>query len=105
MENPTCWRGAQPAPGVHCAATLPCAGGAVGVYWEQTARTTLMKIFEYLNRESHTTLVVMGLVMVIYIGELDYVTGPMVALMDFYLIPIIFVAWFVGRRSGVFIAV
>ena len=64
-----------------------------------------MKIFEYLNRKSHTTLVVMGLVMVIYIGELDYVTGPMVALMDFYLIPIIFVAWFVGRWAGVFIAV
>src|ERR1700722_12668637 len=58
-----------------------------------------MKIFEYLNRKSHTTLVVLGLIMVIY------VTGPMVALMDFYLIPIIFVAWFVGRWSGVFIAV
>jgi PAS domain S-box-containing protein len=64
-----------------------------------------MKIFEYLNRKSHTTLVVMGLVMVIYIGALDYVTGPMVALMVFYLIPIIFVAWFVGRLSGVFIAI
>jgi len=87
------------------AATLPCARGAIGVYYEPTARTTLMKIFEYLNRKSHTTLVVMGLVMVIYIGELDYVTGPMVALMDFYLIPIIFVAWFVGRWAGVFMAV
>jgi signal transduction histidine kinase len=64
-----------------------------------------MKIFEYLNRKSHTTLIVMGLIMTIYIGELDYVTGPMVALMIFYLIPIIFVAWFVGRWSGVFIAV
>ncbi len=64
-----------------------------------------MKIFEYLNRKSHTTLVVLGLIMVIYVGELDYVTGPMVALMDFYLIPVIFVAWFVGRWSGVFIAV
>ena len=64
-----------------------------------------MKAFEYLNRKSHTTLIVLGLVMTIYIGELDYVTGPMVALMIFYLIPIIFVAWFVGRKSGIFIAV
>lgn len=64
-----------------------------------------MKVFEYLNRKSHTTLVVMGLIMTVYIGELDYVTGPMVALMIFYLIPIIFVAWFVGRKSGIFIAV
>ena len=52
---------------------------------------------EYFNRKSRTTLVIMGLVMVIYIGALDYVTGPMVALMVFYLIPIIFVAWFAGR--------
>jgi signal transduction histidine kinase len=64
----------------------------------------LIKIFEYFNRKSHTTLVVMGLLAVIYIGALDYVTGPMVALMVFYLIPIIFVAWFVGRWSGVFVA-
>jgi PAS domain S-box-containing protein len=64
-----------------------------------------MKIFEYLNRKSHTTLFVMGVIMVIYVGELDYVTGPMVALMDFYLIPIIFVAWFVGRWSGIFMAI
>jgi signal transduction histidine kinase len=92
------------APGVNCAATLPCVRAAFGVYYELTARTTLMKIVEYLNRKPHTTLVLMGLVMVIYIGELDYVTGPMVALMDFYLIPIIFVAWFVGRWAGVFIA-
>jgi signal transduction histidine kinase len=85
--------------------TLPCVGGGVALYYGQTAQTNLMKIFEYLNRKSHTTLVVMGLIMTIYIGELDYVTGPMVALMIFYLIPIIFVAWFVGRWAGVFIAV
>jgi PAS domain S-box-containing protein len=64
-----------------------------------------MKFFEYLGRKSHTTVIVMGLIMVIYIGELDFVSGPMVAMMDFYLIPIILVAWFVGRWSGVFLAV
>jgi signal transduction histidine kinase len=63
-----------------------------------------VKIIEYLNQRSRTTLVLMGLVLVIYIGELDYVTGPMVALMIFYLIPICFVAWFVGRWAGAFIA-
>lgn len=63
-----------------------------------------MKAVEYLNQKSHTTLITLGLIMTIYIGALDYVTGPMVALMTFYLIPIIFVAWFVGRRSGVFIS-
>ncbi|HEY3913517.1 MAG TPA: ATP-binding protein [Verrucomicrobiae bacterium] len=62
-------------------------------------------IVEYLNGRSRTTLVLMGLVLVIYIGELDYVTGPMVALMVFYLIPVCFTAWFAGRWPGIFIAV
>ncbi|HEX4121904.1 MAG TPA: ATP-binding protein [Verrucomicrobiae bacterium] len=62
-------------------------------------------IVEYLNGRSRTTLVLMGLVLVIYIGELDYVTGPMVALMVFYLIPVCFVAWFAGRWPGIIIAV
>lgn len=64
-----------------------------------------MRIFEYFNRKSHATLVAMALVTVLYVGALDYVTGPMVALMVFYLIPIIFAAWFVGRWAGVFVAI
>lgn len=61
-------------------------------------------IIEYLNGRSRTVLVLMGLVLVIYIGELDYVTGPMVALMVFYLIPVCFVSWFAGRWPGILIA-
>jgi signal transduction histidine kinase len=61
-------------------------------------------IIEYLNGRSRTTLFLMGLVLTIYVGELDYVTGPMVALMVFYLIPICFVAWFAGRWPGVMTA-
>ena len=63
-----------------------------------------MKAFEYLSRRSRATLMVMGLVMVIYVGELDFITGSMVALMVFYLVPIMFVAWFAGRWAGVLIA-
>ena len=61
-------------------------------------------IIEYLNGRSRTALVLMGLVLVIYIGELDYVAGPMVALMVFYLIPVCFLAWFAGRWPGILIA-
>jgi signal transduction histidine kinase len=61
-------------------------------------------IIEYLNGRSRTVLVLMGLVLVIYIGELDYVTGPMVALMVLYLIPVCFLAWFAGRWPGILIA-
>lgn len=63
-----------------------------------------MKLFEYFNRKSHTTLMVIGLMALIYIGEIDFVTGPMVAMMLFYLIPIVFVAWFIGRKAGLVMA-
>jgi signal transduction histidine kinase len=45
----------------------------------------------------------MGLVVVAYIGMMDYVTGP-VALLVFYLVPICFVAWFAGRAPGIITA-
>ena len=61
-------------------------------------------IIEYLNGRSRAVLVLTGLVLVIYIGEFDYVTGPMVALMVFYLIPVCFVAWFAGRWPGILVA-
>ena len=61
-------------------------------------------LIEYLNRKSRATLTLMGLIATVFIGQLDYVTGPMVALMAFYLIPICFVAWFAGRWPGILIA-
>jgi signal transduction histidine kinase len=75
----------------------------VDLYWLEL-EANAVKIIEYLNHSSRNTLVLLGFVLVICIGELDYVTGPMVALMIFYLIPICFVAWFVGRWASFFIA-
>jgi signal transduction histidine kinase len=62
-------------------------------------------VIEYLNRKSPTTLAVMGFFVAVFIGQLDYVTGPTVALMAFYLIPICGTAWFAGRWPGALIAV
>jgi signal transduction histidine kinase len=62
-----------------------------------------VKAVEYLSRKSRTTFVVMGLIVVAYIGAMDYVTGT-IALLVFYLVPICFVAWFSGRVPGLIIA-
>jgi len=61
-------------------------------------------VIEYLNRKSRATLILIGLLAAVFVGQLDYITGPMVALMAFYLIPIGFVAWFAGRWPGILIA-
>jgi signal transduction histidine kinase len=62
-------------------------------------------VIEYFNRKSPTTLTFYGLIVAIFMGQLDYITGPMVALMAFYLIPICGAAWFAGRWPGILIAV
>jgi signal transduction histidine kinase len=62
-----------------------------------------VKIVEYLSRKSRTDFVIIGLVMAVYIGALNYVVGTL-ALLVFYLIPICFVAWFAGRVPGLIIA-
>src|SRR3984885_2460382 len=63
------------------------------------------KVLEYLSRKSATTLTLLGLIVAAFIGQFDYVTGPIVALMAFYLIPICGAAWFAGRWPGILIAV
>jgi len=62
-----------------------------------------VKIVEYLSRKSRTTFLLLGLVLVAYIGAMDYVLGTVV-LLAFYLVPICFVAWFAGRVPGLIIA-
>jgi signal transduction histidine kinase len=62
-------------------------------------------VIEYLNRKSPTTLTFLGLIVTVFMGQLDYITGPGVALTAFYLIPICGAAWFAGRWPGILIAV
>src|SRR5580658_1731967 len=60
---------------------------------------------EYLNRKSPTTLTLFGLIVAVFMGQLDYISGPHVHVMAFYLIPICGAAWFAGRWPGFLIAV
>ena len=39
------------------------------------------------------------------IGIIDYLTGPFFSSLTFYLIPVIFITWFVGRTAGILISV
>ncbi len=63
-----------------------------------------MRLIEYLSRKSRVTVTLIGLAVTVYIGEVDYLSGPMVAMLVFYTAPICFVAWFAGRWPGIFIA-
>jgi len=63
------------------------------------------KLMEYFSKKSKITLINTGIVSVLFLGIIDYVTGYEFSFSIFYLIPLIFVTWFVGLSSAVVISV
>ena len=55
---------------------------------------------EYCMYQPKPWVLVTGLLMVAAIGELDLLSGPEVSLSLFYLLPIAFVTWRIGRAAG-----
>jgi len=47
----------------------------------------------------------LGFFLVGLVGVLDYLTGPVFSSLVFYLVPVIFVIWSVGRSAGVWISI
>jgi PAS domain-containing protein len=59
-----------------------------------------MNAKEIFNKRQGSFLTVLGFALVILIGIIDYLTGPAFSSLVFYLIPVIFVFWFVGRSAA-----
>lgn len=57
-----------------------------------------------LESLSKPVVLFMGLVLLCLIAWADYATGPEVSFAVFYLVPIYFVTWYAGLRSGIPIA-
>jgi len=58
----------------------------------------------WLSRLPAPALVIVGLVMVAGLGWADFVTGPELTPLVFYLAPVVLVAWYAGRWPGATIA-
>jgi len=67
--------------------------------------TYFEKISIYFEKQSRLSVSVIGLILVVFIGVIDYLTGYEVRLAIFYLIPIAFVTWFAGKESGELISI
>jgi hypothetical protein len=61
-------------------------------------------LLAYFSRQSRMKLLVIGYLLVVVILGLDYVTGEKFSFSIFYLIPILFIAWFSGKTNGVLVA-
>ncbi|MGC1377915.1 MAG: GGDEF domain-containing protein [Anaerolineales bacterium] len=63
-----------------------------------------MKIFADLEKKSHLFWIITGLISVAGVGVFDTWTGSEISFSLFYLIPILFVTWFAGRKPGLVIS-
>ncbi|MCA1630315.1 MAG: diguanylate cyclase [Acidobacteria bacterium] len=63
-----------------------------------------MKLLDRLGGFSKTFLVTLALLLVVLQSTINYLAGPDFSFVLFYLLPISFVAWLVGRRAGFLVA-
>lgn len=59
----------------------------------------------FFKRMPAGAVLLIGIVMVLVLGFIDFSTGEELSLSIFYLIPILFAAWFAGRRPAMLLAV
>ncbi len=59
---------------------------------------------EFLERQSKTTMSIFVLVLALFIGAFDYLTGTQISLSAFYLVPVTLAGWFVGARFALLVA-
>ena len=62
-----------------------------------------MTLMEYLEARSKIVLVAIGLLLLGIVADIDYITSTHYVLefSPFYVVPVAFFAWFVGRRPAV----
>lgn len=64
-----------------------------------------MDIFKYLNQQPKSRFLILGYLLVLLIGIIDYVTGVEISFSVFYLFPISLVAWVSNRRGATSVSV
>lgn len=59
---------------------------------------------DYLNTLPKSFVIALGLILLVTVGSIDYLTGPNFSLSILYLIPVLFVSWYAGKLSGIVIS-
>ena len=59
-----------------------------------------MTLNAFLERRSRPFIFVSGLLLVFLLGVADYLNGPDVSFLIFYVVPVFVAAWYAGRRAG-----
>jgi diguanylate cyclase (GGDEF)-like protein len=59
-----------------------------------------MLLNSFLERRSRPFIITIALLLVSLLGVFDYLNGPDVSLLIFYVVPVFIAAWYAGRSSG-----
>ncbi len=62
-------------------------------------------LYAFLEKQSRTTILVLGSLLIAVLGALDYMTGPDLSLFIFYLVPVSLATWFAGPATGIGLSV
>jgi two-component system, OmpR family, phosphate regulon sensor histidine kinase PhoR len=65
----------------------------------------MMNVKVFSNKLYRFIWVGLGYVLVIWIGIINYWTGPVFSSLAFYLVPVIIMIWYVGRPAGMLISI
>jgi len=63
-----------------------------------------MQAIEFLQRQSKHCIAAVGVVLVLFLWIIDYLTGPDFSFVVFYLFPVFLVTWFAGKKAGIAIS-
>lgn len=65
----------------------------------------MTNVIQVLHRQPKWFLTTLGLVLVVCLGVVDYLTGTEISLAVFYLLPVLWTAWLAGRQAGIAVSV
>jgi len=65
----------------------------------------ISRIMQFLSKQGKAQLILIACALIAGFGIVDYITGPELALSIFYLLPIMLIAWWVDRRSAVYVSI
>ena len=60
-----------------------------------------MKWVDWIGRQSKTVILFVGFFLVTVLGIIDYKTGEELFFLEFYLLPVILLTWFVSEQAGI----
>jgi len=78
-----------------------CGRSQVIFAGDEQEREMMSKLWPYIGKLSISRLAGLGFVFIGLVGILDYLSGSELSFSIFYMAPIAFLAWFVGRRIGI----